>query len=89
MKPLSIVGIILIICGVLVLASEGITYTKSEKIIDIGPIEATAKHGAAQPLSPESAQRTLENSHADGVTARRGLSAAQRRRGVVEPRSRH
>ena len=38
--------------GVFVLASEGITYTKTEKIIDLGPIEATAKHHKTIPISP-------------------------------------
>ena len=52
MRPLSILGIILIIFGVFVLASEGITYTKTEKVIDIGPIEATAKHQKTIPISP-------------------------------------
>jgi len=52
MRPLLILGIILIIFGVFVLASEGITYTKTEKVLDIGPIEATAKHRKTIPLSP-------------------------------------
>jgi hypothetical protein len=52
MRPLSILGIILIIFGVFVLASEGITYTKTEKILDLGPIEATAKREKTIPISP-------------------------------------
>jgi hypothetical protein len=52
MRPLSILGIILIIFGVFVLASEGIGYTKTEKIIDIGPVEATAKHHKTIPIPP-------------------------------------
>ena len=52
MRPISILGIILIIFGVFVLASEGISYTKTEKILDVGPIEATAKHRKTIPIPP-------------------------------------
>jgi hypothetical protein len=43
MKPAGIVGIILIIVGVISLAYGGFTYTKREKVLDIGPIQATAE----------------------------------------------
>ena len=52
MKPMTIIGIILIVFGIFVFASEGITYTKTEKVIDLGPIEATAKHKKTIPFSP-------------------------------------
>lgn len=52
MRLLSVLGIVLIIFGVFVFASEGITYTKTEKVFDIGPIEATAKHKKTIPISP-------------------------------------
>ena len=52
MRPLSILGIILIVFGIFVLVSEGITYTKTEKVLDIGPIEATAKRQKTIPISP-------------------------------------
>jgi len=52
MRPITIVGIILIIFGVFVLVSEGITYTKTEKVLDIGPIEATAKREKTIPIHP-------------------------------------
>ena len=52
MKPIAIVGIVLIILGIVVLFSEGISYTKTEKVLDIGPIEATAKHRKTIPISP-------------------------------------
>ena len=51
MRAISILGIILIIFGIFALVSEGITYTKTEKVIDIGPIEATAKHQKTISLS--------------------------------------
>jgi hypothetical protein len=52
MRPLSILGIVLIVFGIFVLASEGISYTKTEKVLDIGPIEATAKRHKTIPISP-------------------------------------
>jgi len=52
MRAISILGIVLIIFGIFVLVSEGITYTKTEKVLDIGPIQATAKHRKTIPLSP-------------------------------------
>jgi uncharacterized membrane protein HdeD (DUF308 family) len=44
MKPALVIGIILIVLGVVALAYQGITYTTREekKVLDVGPIEATA-----------------------------------------------
>jgi len=45
MKPIAWIGIILIILGGLALASQGFGYTRQEKVLDVGPIHATAdKH---------------------------------------------
>lgn len=52
MKQLMIIGILLIALGVMALAYEGITYTSREKIIDIGPIQATQETKKTIPLSP-------------------------------------
>jgi hypothetical protein len=52
MKPIVIVGIVLIIAGVVMLAAGGITYTDREKVIDLGPIEATAERKKTIPVSP-------------------------------------
>ena len=52
MKLITILGIILIIFGVFVFVSGGITYTKTEKVLDIGPIEATAERRHTIPLPP-------------------------------------
>ncbi len=43
MKPAGIIGIILIVIGIIALAYGGITYTKREKVLDLGPIQATGK----------------------------------------------
>ena len=45
-------GAILIVLGVVALAYGGITYTKREKVIDVGPIEASVDHQKTIPFSP-------------------------------------
>jgi hypothetical protein len=43
MKMNAVVGVLLIVFGVFALAYGGFTYTKREKVIDLGPIQATAE----------------------------------------------
>jgi drug/metabolite transporter (DMT)-like permease len=43
MKPIRWIGILLIVLGGLALAYQGFTYTHQEKILDLGPIHATAE----------------------------------------------
>jgi len=52
MKPMIIVGIALILLGILALSYNRISYTTKEKIIDIGPLEATAEKEKSIPLPP-------------------------------------
>ena len=52
MKATSIVGIALIVIGIVALALGGITYTDREKVLDIGPIEATTEERKTIPLPP-------------------------------------
>jgi uncharacterized membrane protein len=52
MKPATIIGIALIILGIVALAYRGITYTQREKIVDIGPLQATADREKTIPLPP-------------------------------------
>jgi hypothetical protein len=51
-NPIMLVGIALIVLGIVAFAYQGITYTSREKIIDIGPIQATADTKKTIPLSP-------------------------------------
>jgi uncharacterized membrane protein len=51
-NPITLVGIALIVLGIVAFAYQGITYTSREKIIDIGPIHATADTQKTIPLSP-------------------------------------
>lgn len=52
MKPATIVGIILIVLAVLSFGYQGITYTKREKVIDLGPLQATTERKETIPLPP-------------------------------------
>jgi len=52
MKPIVLIGVALIILGVVAFAYQGITSTSREKIIDIGPIQATHETRKTIPLSP-------------------------------------
>jgi len=52
MKLATILGIALSILGVVALAYRGITYTEREKIVDIGPLQATADREKTIPLPP-------------------------------------
>lgn len=49
---MRILGIILIVVGILTLALPYVTFTKKEKIIDIGPIEAVTEKKESVPVSP-------------------------------------
>jgi hypothetical protein len=49
---MKLLGILLIVVGVVALVYGGITYTKREKVLDIGPIEATAERRETIPLPP-------------------------------------
>jgi hypothetical protein len=52
MKPAALAGIVLIVLGVVALVYQGITYTKRETVIDIGPLHATADREKTLPLPP-------------------------------------
>ncbi len=51
-NPITLVGIALILLGIVAFGYQGITYTSREKIIDLGPIQATADTKKTIPLSP-------------------------------------
>jgi hypothetical protein len=52
MSLLRIVGVALVVLGLLALAYQGITYTKSEKVLEVGPITATKETKKTIPLPP-------------------------------------
>lgn len=52
MKSIIFVGIVFIIFGIIVLAGGNFTYKDKDKVVDIGPIEATVTKEKNIPLSP-------------------------------------
>ena len=52
MKTTSLTGIFLVLAGALALIYQGITYTKTEKLLDLGPIHATTETQKTIPLPP-------------------------------------
>jgi hypothetical protein len=52
MKPIILGGIVLIVLGALVLTYHGITYTTRQKVLQLGPLEATRKTEKTISLPP-------------------------------------
>jgi uncharacterized membrane protein YidH (DUF202 family) len=52
MKPAAIVGVLLIIIGIAGLAFGGLSFTRKEKVVDLGPIQATADKKESLPVPP-------------------------------------
>ncbi len=52
MKGLGIIGLVMIVLGIISFAYQGVTYTKKEKVVDIGPIHATKDTKETIPLPP-------------------------------------
>jgi drug/metabolite transporter (DMT)-like permease len=52
MKPVTWVGIVLIVLSVLVLAYQGIDYTRQKKVLDVGSVHITTETHERLPLSP-------------------------------------
>jgi hypothetical protein len=52
MKSITLTGILLILFGAVMLAYQGFTYTKREKVLDLGPIEANKETRKTVPIPP-------------------------------------
>lgn len=52
MGTVRIIGIALLVLGLLSLAYQGITYTKTEKVFEVGPLTATKETKKTIPLPP-------------------------------------
>lgn len=52
MKPMMIVGIILILIGVVALAYGGFSFTTSEKVAEVGPLKVEKEKTRTVPLPP-------------------------------------
>jgi uncharacterized membrane protein YidH (DUF202 family) len=52
MKPTAIAGVVLIIVGVVALLVGGFRYTKRDKVLDVGPVEATVERHERVAIPP-------------------------------------
>jgi len=43
MRPLSILGVVLIVLGLVAMFAGGFTYTKDKETADLGPVDITVK----------------------------------------------
>ena len=82
-ERMKLIGIALIVVGVLALALGGIRYTTREKVLDLGPIEATTeKHKIDSACRPLLASR---RSSAVSPFLRSGRGRARRKAGLSRP----
>jgi hypothetical protein len=51
-KPPIIIGVLLIVLGIAGLAFGGFSFTHKEKVLDLGPIEASADKKESLPIPP-------------------------------------
>lgn len=49
---MKLIGVVLIVCGVLALAFGGFSYTRREKVLDLGPLQASTETRKTIPIAP-------------------------------------
>lgn len=49
---MKMLGIVLIVVGLIALAYQGFSYTTTEKVVDLGPLEVTKENKETIPLPP-------------------------------------
>ena len=52
MKPIIWVGILIIVLGALILAYQGINYTRQKNVLDVGSVHLTTETHERIPLPP-------------------------------------
>jgi uncharacterized membrane protein len=52
MKPITLVGTLLVILGVLALAYQGFNYNRQETVMNVGPMHVTTETHERIPLPP-------------------------------------
>ena len=48
----TVIGAVLVVIGLIGLIWGGISYTREEKVLDLGPLEATAERRETIPVGP-------------------------------------
>ena len=100
MKTATILGLALIMLGIVAFTYQGITYTTREKVIDLGPLQATVDKKETIPLTPlvgglalvggimlliGGARRASLSDDTSHDAAQRGLSVTGGSRGSEKP----
>ncbi len=49
---MRILGVVLIVLGIVGLVSGGLSWTKREKVVDLGPLQVTSEHQKSLPVPP-------------------------------------
>lgn len=52
MNALKIIGIVLVVIGLVSLVFQGIDYTTQETVVELGPVEMSARENKRIPLPP-------------------------------------
>ena len=52
MKPITIIGILLILLGIIGYATGGLSFTHERKVVDVGSVQISRKTQDTLPLSP-------------------------------------
>ncbi len=52
MKVATLAGLVLLVLGIVGFALGGFSFTRHEKVLDMGPIQATAERTHSVPISP-------------------------------------
>ena len=52
MRPTAIIGILLIVGGLAALLMGGFSFTREDKVLDMGPLEATVERRERVPIPP-------------------------------------
>jgi hypothetical protein len=52
MKPISLLGILLVVCGALALAYQGINYNRRRDVLDVGPLHVATETHERLPMPP-------------------------------------
>jgi hypothetical protein len=52
MRPMTVVGLLLIVLGVAMLVTGGYSYQKNDKVLDAGPLHASVTHDKRVSIPP-------------------------------------
>jgi hypothetical protein len=52
MKPVTIIGILLVVIGIIGFATGGLSFTHEKKDVDLGPVQISHKTQDTLPLTP-------------------------------------